>query len=101
MPKENEKRIKTKKITYFDNKWLVHPAYSQWLKRLSDNTRYGCKVCNEKKETRTLKDIGEGALKKHANTQNHKKNLESYLHTKTMFIKCVIKTKSNAPVAID
>ena len=75
------------KTTYFNDQWLKNPSYSLWLKRVNDNTRYGCKVCPEKKNSpRTLGDMGEDALTKHAKTEMHKKNLNQFLETKRFLL---------------
>ena len=81
----NAKRDKT---TYFNDKWLKKPLYSEWLKRVKDdNTRYGCKVCPEKKNApRTQGDMG-GALSKHMETGLHQKNYNQYFGTLKFFKK--------------
>ena len=84
---------KREKITYFNDHWLRNPDYSLWLKRVDDNTRYGCKVCPLKNSHRTLGDMGEGALTKHAGTEMHTKNLAQYMKTMRFFL-----PRSSAPV---
>ncbi|KAJ8665773.1 hypothetical protein QAD02_007435 [Eretmocerus hayati] len=57
--------------TVFDDKWLDNPGYSDWLEKKDDDKHsFYRKLC---KKTRSLSNMGERALTKHANS-DHLKN---------------------------
>ena len=78
-----------KKDTFFDKSWLSDPEFSLWLLKGNSETTFRCRVCPEKEKTKfkTLGDMGVGALKKHAGTDAHVKNITQYKSTLSFFPK--------------
>ena len=79
-------RDKTSKKTYFVDAWLEEEEYKMWLVKGSDATSFGCRLCSQKKD-RTLGDMGKGALKKHAQGQQHLSKLKDKKDAMNFFTK--------------
>lgn len=76
-PEPKKRRIhKTK----FQKGWLVISEYKGWLEEADENTGL-CKKCNVKF---TVKYDGDKAVKKHMNSEYHKKTINSIASNKLL-----------------
>jgi hypothetical protein len=62
---------KVVKPTYFHDGWLKVENYKEWLKKLPDNTQFGCKWCNPSRNTFRLGNMGERAVLSHMGSNKH------------------------------
>ena len=69
-----EKKILMSKKTFFQDCWLIDPAFNSWLEKVNDDlTIFQCKFC---KSQNSLSNMGKRAIINHMEGQIHK-NLPS------------------------
>ena len=75
------------KQTCFEDKWLVHPRFTKWIEKLSDNTIFGRKFC--KKKGIKLSNMGIQSVISHKGSQAHEKAKNEKLEIERFFKKHV------------
>ena len=56
--------------TYFQDDWLSHPDYKNWVRKDADRNKAFCSLCHKSLE---LSNMGTQALKSHMNGKKHKR----------------------------
>ena len=81
--------------TFFNDDWLKHPGFKEWIKKDINNKRAYCKFC---KKSFALSNMKMQAVKCHANGKRHKERCKPI----SMFFKeAVIKSKQENLEVVD
>ena len=56
--------------TYFQDDWLSHPDYKNWVRKDADRKKAFCSLCHKSLE---LSNMGTQVLNRHVNGKKHKK----------------------------
>ena len=77
-----EKKILMSKKTFFQDCWLIDPAFNSWLEKVNNDLRiFQCKFC---KSQLSLSNMGKRTIISHTEGQKHEKNLPSNCILKTV-----------------